>query len=97
MTRWVTYNRSYTRGWGSSKVEVWDCLPVAAARLSRASRLPTPEPATHCSGDWKPQPAPEAPCFQATRFQEAQQKTPTQPLYCGIPAIQALTTPWALM
>ena len=44
-----------------------------------------------------PQPAPDAPCFQATRFQEVQQKTPTQPLYCSIPAIQALTSSWALV
>ena len=31
-TRWVINNRSYSRGWGSTKVEVWDCLPIAATR-----------------------------------------------------------------
>ena len=74
-----------------------DTSVVRRCRPSRASRFPTPGSTAHCSGNWKFRPATDAPCFQATRFQEALQKTPTQPLYCGIPAIQALTTPWALV
>ena len=38
------------------------------AALSGASHLPTPGPATHCSGDWKSHPVPEVSCGQKTRF-----------------------------
>ena len=101
-TLWVSYDRSYTRGWGNTKVRVWNSVPAAAAcssprythhrgfRPSRASRLPTPGPATHNSGDWKPHPVPEASCNQKTCFKEALQETPTQPLNCGVPASQTL-------
>ena len=66
-------------------------------RPSRASCCPTPGSAAYDSGDWKHQPATDTPCCKETHFQEALQKTPTQPLYRGIPAVQALTTPWALV
>ena len=106
---WVINNRSYSRGWGNTKVRVWNSVPAAAActsprythhrgcRPSRASRLPTPGPATHCSGDWKPHPVPEASCNQKTHFKEAIQERPTQPLNCGVPASQTLTFSWALV
>ena len=59
----------YTRGWGSSKVEVWNCVSAAAARPtpgyqrchrrcpSRASRCRTSGPTVYDSGDWDHQPA----------------------------------------
>ena len=84
---------------------VYPLLPRAHrpdTRVTVDAALPEPaafqhQPAAHGSGNWEPCPVPSVSCATTTRSTEALQKTPTQPLNCGIPASQTLTSMWALV
>ena len=52
------YDLSYTRGWGSSEREVWDCVSTAAARPTPRHQRRHRRCPTRSSCCWTPKPCP---------------------------------------